>query len=339
MGFRYRKSINLGGGFRVNLSTKGIGYSWGVKGYRITKTADGRTRQTASLPGTGISYVEEHGPKKRKQAVSVQQPVEPVNPYAGYTNIEQVQSADVSKLRSGVYEELFRQIKYANIIRTIGVILVFASSQVGMGFFYLCVAACAVLFFMTRNYIEYEFDEVEQAKWNQLSATWRAVASSKSLQQITLTAKAKNVRTNAGIQNSVDTIKMSAGGNLPWYIKTNIKPVVFNFKGCKVAIMPDRVLVFNGSKLGAVDYSELKVEITAIGFMETGATPSDSEIIQQVWAYSNNDGSPDKRYANNRQYPVMKYGKICISSPSGLNIQFLCSNEKASDALYRTLNP
>ena len=61
MGWRYRKSINLGGGFRVNLSKSGIGYSWGVKGYRITKTADGRTRHTASIPGTGISYVEEHG--------------------------------------------------------------------------------------------------------------------------------------------------------------------------------------------------------------------------------------------------------------------------------------
>ena len=36
MGFRYRKSINLGGGFRINLSKSGIGYSWGVKGYRVT---------------------------------------------------------------------------------------------------------------------------------------------------------------------------------------------------------------------------------------------------------------------------------------------------------------
>ena len=55
MGFRYRKSINLGGGFRINLSKSGIGYSWGVKGYRVTKTAKGTTRTTASIPSTGIS--------------------------------------------------------------------------------------------------------------------------------------------------------------------------------------------------------------------------------------------------------------------------------------------
>ena len=38
MGFRYRKSINLGGGFRINISKSGIGYSWGVKGYRVIKS-------------------------------------------------------------------------------------------------------------------------------------------------------------------------------------------------------------------------------------------------------------------------------------------------------------
>lgn len=61
MGFRYRKSINLDGGFRINLSKSGIGSSWGVKGYRVTKTAKGTTRTTASIPGTGISYVHETG--------------------------------------------------------------------------------------------------------------------------------------------------------------------------------------------------------------------------------------------------------------------------------------
>jgi len=35
MGFRVRKSINLGGGFQVDLSKSGVGYSWGVPGYRI----------------------------------------------------------------------------------------------------------------------------------------------------------------------------------------------------------------------------------------------------------------------------------------------------------------
>ena len=59
MGFRFRKSINLGGGFRINLSKTGVGYSWGTKGFRYTKTATGKRRKTLSIPGTGVSYTQD----------------------------------------------------------------------------------------------------------------------------------------------------------------------------------------------------------------------------------------------------------------------------------------
>lgn len=64
MGLRFRKSIKMGP-FRLNLSKSGIGYSVGVKGYRVTKTATGRTRTTVSIPGTGISHVTETPAAKR----------------------------------------------------------------------------------------------------------------------------------------------------------------------------------------------------------------------------------------------------------------------------------
>lgn len=69
MGIRFRKSIKLGGA-RINISKSGIGYSVGTKGARITKTANGRTRTTASIPGTGISYVKETSSKSKKTATN-----------------------------------------------------------------------------------------------------------------------------------------------------------------------------------------------------------------------------------------------------------------------------
>ena len=65
MGFRFRKSISLGP-FRLNFSKSGVGYSFGGKGFRVAKTATGRTRTTASSPGTGVSYVKETGAKKKR---------------------------------------------------------------------------------------------------------------------------------------------------------------------------------------------------------------------------------------------------------------------------------
>ena len=61
MGLRFRKHINLGGGARINFSKSGIGYSFGTKGVRFTKKAGGGTRSTYSIPGTGISYVNDSG--------------------------------------------------------------------------------------------------------------------------------------------------------------------------------------------------------------------------------------------------------------------------------------
>ena len=61
MGLRYRKSFKLPGGLRINLSKKGIGWSWGFKGFRHTHKASGGAKETFSIPHTGISYVKETG--------------------------------------------------------------------------------------------------------------------------------------------------------------------------------------------------------------------------------------------------------------------------------------
>lgn len=55
MGYRFRKSKNFGP-LRLNISSKGIGWSVGTKGFRYTHSATGKTYTTTSIPGTGISY-------------------------------------------------------------------------------------------------------------------------------------------------------------------------------------------------------------------------------------------------------------------------------------------
>jgi hypothetical protein len=67
MGFRFRKSFNLGGGFRINLGKKGPGVSFGVKGLRIGAGPNG-TKVTASIPGTGVSYEQKLGGKRRSSS-------------------------------------------------------------------------------------------------------------------------------------------------------------------------------------------------------------------------------------------------------------------------------
>lgn len=69
MGLRFRKTFKAGP-FRATISKTGVSTSVGVKGARVTKRADGKTQTTASIPGTGVSYVKTSGSKPQKQPAS-----------------------------------------------------------------------------------------------------------------------------------------------------------------------------------------------------------------------------------------------------------------------------
>ena len=57
LGFRFRKSITLFPGVKINLSKKGISsVSIGKRGATVNIKADGTKRATIGIPGTGISY-------------------------------------------------------------------------------------------------------------------------------------------------------------------------------------------------------------------------------------------------------------------------------------------
>jgi len=53
-GWRFRRSIRLPLGARINLSRSGVGASVGVRGFRVGRDARGHAYSQASIPGTGI---------------------------------------------------------------------------------------------------------------------------------------------------------------------------------------------------------------------------------------------------------------------------------------------
>lgn len=57
MGFRFRKSVKIAPGLKVNLGLKGASLSIGGKGATVNVGKNG-VRGTVGIPGTGISYSE-----------------------------------------------------------------------------------------------------------------------------------------------------------------------------------------------------------------------------------------------------------------------------------------
>jgi Protein of unknown function (DUF4236) len=59
MGLRYHRRLSLLPGLRINLSRSGASVSIGHRGAWVT-VGHGQRRVTVGLPGTGLSYTEQH---------------------------------------------------------------------------------------------------------------------------------------------------------------------------------------------------------------------------------------------------------------------------------------
>jgi hypothetical protein len=59
MGLRFRRSIKIAPGVRLNVSKSGVSTTIGPRGAKVTIGGKGGTRTTVGIPGTGLSYTEQ----------------------------------------------------------------------------------------------------------------------------------------------------------------------------------------------------------------------------------------------------------------------------------------
>jgi hypothetical protein len=72
MGFRFRRTMSLLPGIRVNISRSGVSTSIGTRGAWFTIGPKG-TRTTVGIPGTGISYTSTSSSDPSQQTVGAPQ--------------------------------------------------------------------------------------------------------------------------------------------------------------------------------------------------------------------------------------------------------------------------
>lgn len=64
MGLRFRKSVKILPGVRINFNKKSTSISIGKRGARYTVSSTGKKTATVGIPGTGISYSQTINTKK-----------------------------------------------------------------------------------------------------------------------------------------------------------------------------------------------------------------------------------------------------------------------------------
>lgn len=67
MGLRFRKSIKIGKGYKLNLGKKSVGASIGNRGGGISFNSKSGVHVRASIPGTGISFTQKIGKKRNRR--------------------------------------------------------------------------------------------------------------------------------------------------------------------------------------------------------------------------------------------------------------------------------
>ncbi len=70
MGLRFRKSIKILPGVKLNLGKKSAGVSVGTTGARYSVNSSGRKTSTVGIPGTGLSYSKSSGGGKKSDKSS-----------------------------------------------------------------------------------------------------------------------------------------------------------------------------------------------------------------------------------------------------------------------------
>ena len=106
MGLRFRRSIKIAPGVRVNLNKKSASVTFGPKGLKHTVSTTGKSHTTVGVPGTGLSYTTSGG-ERSASVPAAQRPTSPkskavVLPLCIFLGVLGVHRYYVGKIGTGV---------------------------------------------------------------------------------------------------------------------------------------------------------------------------------------------------------------------------------------------
>lgn len=100
-----------------------------------------------------------------------------------------------------------------------------------------------------------------------------------------------------------------------------------NKDGADFYFYPLFILAFDKDKIGYLDYRDVFMKEEEIEKLETSYYPAKDFLkVGERWEKQNKDGSPNKRYKDNRMLPIVRYLKFDIADLSELDETYLFSN-------------
>jgi hypothetical protein len=119
-------------------------------------------------------------------------------------------------------------------------------------------------------------------------------------------------------------------------LASNIAVPSLHARTRSVYFLPDRIVIRDGRQYADLPYQHCHATGTATRFIESGRVPGDAERVGTTWKYVNKGGGPDRRYKNNPQLPIMRYGELVLTAQPGFSFVWQTSKATAASMLSGT---
>ncbi|MBI6546309.1 MAG: TerB N-terminal domain-containing protein, partial [Cyanobacteria bacterium NC_groundwater_1444_Ag_S-0.65um_54_12] len=347
MGFYLRKSVSVGP-FRFNFSKSGTGVSIGVRGLRVGAGPRG------SYVHVGQDGVYYRATLSVRQKAPFTSSVEPLPPDSFHDDLVPIDTGNVLAMQDSSSVELLNEIRRVHQLKTLTWPVAVAAIAVILGVHYqsnsepltacmLVIAAIVVALALYRDRIShsivlfYDLGPAAEQAYDQLHSAADSLANCSRIWVQTASGAVSDWKQNAGASENVRRSMALVGKNAPAILKTNIAVPFLRAAGKELFFFPDRILVVEGTTVGALDYASLQIDRSDVRFIEEDGVPADAKVVDHRWRFVNKDGSRDKRFKDNRQLPIALYEQVRLASPTGLNLVIQCSRLGASETLDSAL--
>jgi hypothetical protein len=350
MGFYIRKGFNFGP-LRLNLSRSGLGASFGVKGARFGVGPRGSYVQ---MGRGGLYYRQTISPKRHGEFLPTPTPI-PSTP-APTEEFQEIASASAVSLTDSSAADLLTELNRVKnrvdrmpIVLVVGVVALCALMLVGAEWwaYSITIIITAISALWARHFdvlngtaiLNYSLDPDAAQKFANLQAPFRQLAACELVWHIDAKGHTSDWKRNAGVNTLLDRKEVRPSFSRPPKVQCNLELPTLKAGNATLYFFPDRLLVYDTSGIGALAYSDLKVDTQTSRFVEGERVPGDSQQVDSTWRYVNKKGGPDRRFSNNRQLPIMQYGVLAFSSASGLSALFMCSRVDVTTAFRTAFAP
>jgi hypothetical protein len=332
------------GPVRLNFSGSGIGVSVGVRGARISTGPRGTY---VHLGAGGFRYSHRlDAPAPRPPAGRPTRPDVRLPTGPGRS----VETIEPARLVESTADELLEEIQQKQAkVGLIGVVLVVAgigfvlsllslaadsSPLARWGWLALGMTALAVAPWAAWRdrrartvYIRYVLDPMGEKVQEGLERLLAALGRAHAIWAVHMEHVHGDWKRNAGAGTSVGRRPVGVGWGAPPIVKTNARIGFLEVGQTRLYFFPDRLLIFGRGGVRAAAYTDLRLESGQVRFVEDGAVPRDARTVGTTWRFVRKDGGPDLRFANNYQLPIVIYGTLDLSAPSGLRLSLQTSTD------------